>query len=85
MLHVLTLLMFGMLALMAAPSPAYAYIDPSSGTFLLQVLAALALSGAFYFRKAVWSLRRLFTGKKNAQRDYPKAPDPAGDQEEGKG
>ncbi len=41
---------FGMLGIFLA-SPAYAYIDPGSGTFLLQILAAAALGGLFYLRR----------------------------------
>jgi len=36
----------------ASASPAYAYIDPGSGAFILQILAALGAGLLFYFVQA---------------------------------
>lgn len=41
-------------------SPAYAYIDPASGSFLLQILAAIGLGAAFYFRRGLAAVKRFF-------------------------
>lgn len=41
-----------------AAAPAQAYVDPGSGTFLLQILAATAIGGLFYLRR----IRDFFIG-----------------------
>ncbi len=42
-----------------------AYLDPGSGSILIQMLVAAALGGA-YLVKVYWKkLKRLFTGKKD--------------------
>ena len=41
--------------------PAYAYIDPGSGSFLLQMILAGIAGAAFYFRELVaGALRKIF-------------------------
>jgi hypothetical protein len=41
-----------------------AYIDPNSGSILLQVIAAGAMGSVLYFRNAVWyCIRRLMFWK----------------------
>ena len=45
-------LLWGIAALAAIPSEARAYIDPASGSYLLQILAAAVLGGLFAFRSA---------------------------------
>ena len=39
------------------------YIDPGSGYVVLQVLAAGALGAVVYFRKMLWKVTSIFTGK----------------------
>lgn len=40
------------------------YIDPGSGSYLLQMIIAAVLGGLFYF-KAIWrKIKLFFTGKK---------------------
>lgn len=46
--------------LLAGTSPAYAYIDPTAGTFLLQILAAAGIGAAFYFRQSITAVKRFF-------------------------
>jgi hypothetical protein len=41
------------------PPPAHAYVDPVSGSIILQVLAAGALAAAFTFKRSVHSVREL--------------------------
>lgn len=41
------------------PPPAHAYIDPVSGSIILQVLAAGALAAAFTFKRSVHRVREL--------------------------
>ena len=50
--------------LVLAPAPAFAYIDPGTGSFLFQAIAAAVIGGAFAARQ-FWGriregLRRLF-------------------------
>ncbi|MGE5506100.1 MAG: hypothetical protein ACM31L_16890 [Actinomycetota bacterium] len=47
-------------AVLLAPS-AHAYVDPGSGTLLLQILGAAAVGGLFYLRTAWAKLRGLFS------------------------
>lgn len=49
-----------LLALLAMPGPALAYIDPGSGSFLLQMLLAALAGTAFYGRQIVARIRRFF-------------------------
>jgi len=43
---------------------AFAYIDPGTGTMLLQIAGAMIAAGLFYLRSArVWLSRRLGLGK----------------------
>ena len=44
-----TMLAVGLLLILSAP--AHAYIDPGSGTFLVQILAALFFGALFYLRR----------------------------------
>jgi hypothetical protein len=59
---------------------AHAYIDPGTGTMLLQVAGAMIAAGLFYLRTArLWIARHLGLGKPAAQQpranedDDPKA------------
>ncbi len=45
----------------ASASPAHAYIDPGSGTFILQVLAAIGAGALFYFAQARTKIRAFFS------------------------
>ena len=53
------------LILLVSAGPAHAYIDPGAGTFLLQILAAIAVGGLFYLRKLRSALKKFFVGKGN--------------------
>jgi hypothetical protein len=54
--------------LIAFPLPAYAYIDPGSGSYLFQLLAATLLGGLYavkiYWRGIVTFVGKLFSGRK---------------------
>jgi len=41
-------------------APAFAYIDPGSGTFLAQILGAALIGFMFYFQRVRDYLKRLF-------------------------
>jgi hypothetical protein len=40
------------------------YIDPGSGSYLVQVIIAAILGALFYFKSAWWKIRSFFTRKK---------------------
>ena len=47
---------------------AYAYIDPGTGTMLLQLAGAMIAAGLFYLRTArIWIARQLGFGKTNSE------------------
>jgi hypothetical protein len=46
------------------------YIDPGSGSYLVQVIIAAILGGLFYFKNLWWKIRSFFT--KNKKDDPPK-------------
>jgi len=43
-----------------ATGPAYAYLDPGTGTFILQILAAGVVGGLFYIRRIVETIKGFF-------------------------
>lgn len=45
------------------------YIDPGSGSYLIQVIIAAVLGVAFYFRNLWWKFRSFFSRNK---KDEPK-------------
>jgi hypothetical protein len=52
-----------------APSPAWAYIDPGTGSFLFQVVAATLIGGLFFVRTS-WQrirerIKRLFGSRRD--------------------
>jgi hypothetical protein len=49
------------------------YIDPGSGSYLVQVLAAAALGIAFFFRNIKNYIRSLFTRSSKKTKDNPPA------------
>lgn len=60
-LLILTILILGILS---CANNAYAYLDPGTGSFLLQILIA-GLVGAFFSIKIFWQrIKNFFTGKK---------------------
>jgi hypothetical protein len=44
--------------LTCAPTKAYGYVDPGSGTFLYQAMYAVFIGGVFYCRKLIQKIRR---------------------------
>lgn len=49
------------------------YIDPGSGSYLVQVIIAALLGVAFYFKNLWWKFRSFFT--KNNKEQQPKKED----------
>jgi len=54
--------------MIATSNPSYAYVDPGSGAFLLQILAAIGVGALFYMRKAREFVKQLFTRRKRKDR-----------------
>ena len=44
-------------------SPAFAYVNPGSGTLILQMLAAAGVGAIFYFRQFRDKVKSIFTGR----------------------
>ena len=40
------------------------YVDPGSGSYLVQVIIAAVLGALFYFKTAWWKIKSFFTRKK---------------------
>ena len=57
------------LMLLMFTGPAYAYVDPGSGVFLLQILAAAGVGALFYLRRFRDYVKNLFGAKRD--RDPP--------------
>lgn len=45
------------------------YIDPSSGSYLIQMLIAGILGSLFFFKNAWLKIKSFFTGKKNENKE----------------
>jgi hypothetical protein len=51
--------------------PALLYIDPGSGSYLIQAIIAAALGVAFFFRNIVAYIKSFFTRTPRKQNDNP--------------
>ena len=49
-------------------APAHAYLDPASGSMILQVLLAALAGAMLFFRRIVDFVRGLFAGKDSEER-----------------
>jgi hypothetical protein len=58
----ITILVALVLACLAFPRPAYAYLDPGTGSYILQLILA-ALLGAAFAVKLFWKDVKAFFGK----------------------
>jgi hypothetical protein len=45
------------------------YIDPGSGSYILQMIIAAVLGVSFFFKNFWLSVKSFFTGKKNEKKD----------------
>jgi hypothetical protein len=50
-------------------SNVFLYIDPSSGSYLIQMLIAGILGSLFFFKNAWLKVKNFFMGKKEAPKD----------------
>jgi hypothetical protein len=53
------------LMLLMFTGPAHAYVDPGSGIFLLQILAAAGVGALFYLRRVREYIKHLFRAKRD--------------------
>lgn len=47
----------------------FLYVDPGSGSYLVQAIIAAVLGAAFYFKSAWWKIKSFFTGKKEKRKE----------------
>jgi hypothetical protein len=70
--HLLRILLAVILLLCVAATPAHAaYVDPGSGSLLLQAILAGFLGLVFFFRQSVARLLRLFRRSRPASEEPP--------------
>lgn len=55
--------------LISFPSAAYAYVDPGSGSLILQMLMALGVGAMFYFRRIKHYIKGLFSGESDQEKE----------------
>ena len=60
------------------PAPVLAYIDPGSGSVIIQVVLAFALGAAFTLKAYLFRLRSFFSGKKSNREKTRSQPDVGG-------
>jgi hypothetical protein len=70
MKHPISVLARALLVLLASAGPAAAYIDPGTGSMLLQMIGAGIAGAIFYFRELRMKLLSLFS-----RREAPAAED----------
>ncbi len=67
---------FFLLFLLFIPKPAYAYLDPGTGSYLFQLVIAGLLGGIFFFRSSFTKIkeyfRNLLPDKKSPKTDEDK-------------
>lgn len=49
----------------------FLYIDPGSGSYIIQLIIAGVLGSAFFFKNSWRRLKEFFTGKKKETEDHP--------------
>ena len=54
-----------------ATGPAHAYVDPGSGTLLVQLLVAAVVGATFYFRRALFNIKSFFLGNRKDPDQQP--------------
>ena len=60
MLHLAVAVPAAVALVIAATGPAHAYLDPGTGTFILQILAAALVGGLFYIRRVGQAIKGFF-------------------------
>lgn len=49
----------------------FLYVDPGSGSYLLQLIIAAVLGALFYFKTAWWKIKAFFTRKSPPENKKP--------------
>lgn len=65
------------LVLLLVAAPAHAYVDPGTGTLMVQMLLAALAGGLFYLRTFIDKVKRLFGHGKDPQSVKPEPDDSA--------
>ena len=58
-----------MVVLILLPTPAFAYLDPGSGSFVIQGIIAMVVSTGFAVKMFWHRIKSLFTGKSISEDD----------------
>ena len=74
------LLMGAVLVCLAYPQPAQAYLDPGTGSMILQVLVAGVLGGLFAIKMYWRQLKARFTGRSPEEDRQPSEPSGSSDE-----
>lgn len=61
--------------LILSTPPAFAYIDPGTGSLIIQGLIGALAAGAFYSRALISKIRSFFGGDKNDDEELLEVPD----------
>lgn len=69
------LLLFITLIYLLAPGTAYAYIDPGTGSYILQILIAAFIAAAFAIRSFWENVKMFFRGLFKNQKEDKKGPE----------
>lgn len=67
-------ILFLLIALLAFPKTTYAYLDPGTGSFIIQIILSVVLGGIFafkmFFSKIKQTFKKIFSNnKKNEKSD----------------
>ena len=69
-IRALLVVVVGAFVFLASPRPAEAYLDPASGTFIIQVVVA-AMAAAAVTLRAFWSKLKSFFGRPETHTTEP--------------
>lgn len=64
-----TVFILSALFLLANASPAHAYLDPGTGSYVLQVLLAALVAGLYGIKQYWYKIKGFFGGKSGLDRD----------------
>jgi len=62
-------ILFTFTAILMEAKPSYAYLDPGTGSFALQMLIASVVGGLFFIKKMWVKIKGIFSTKKNDESD----------------
>lgn len=71
------ILFLSVLFFLILPTPTYAYLDPGTGSYLLQIMAAVFFGGA-YALTTWWKQIKLFVGRIFFRKDKKTSEKPSG-------